>query len=237
MTTFCETSVAALTINTLEAIRTTRSNGTFIGPAGVGKTYAASHYVALNPDSAWMLTASAASGNAARHLFQRFCKLCKLSTSGSIADMQDRLFAYDFSGQVLIIDEAQNLNQQGIRELLYLNDHAYLSIVFCGNEEVIKRTHVDKGPLATIGSRIQYRTMLSLITPEDCDAIAMAFDVSDPAALTLLRGIGAQSQARGLTFVLEAARLLAGPGKQIERPHLRTIIDQFPQYRPALTKR
>jgi DNA transposition AAA+ family ATPase len=236
MTNFCETSIASIMFDTIDIVRRSNINAAIIGPPGIGKTFTASHYVANN-SGAYLLTATAASGNAARHLFKAFCEKVEFSSSGSIADIQNRLFNYDFSGRVLIVDEAQNLNLQGIRELLYLNDEAKLSIVFCGNDEVIKRTHVDQGPLATIGSRIYCRKQLSLITTDDAAAIAKAFGVDDDDATALCRAIGARSQARGLTFVLKSARNLAGECKPLKAAHIESIIREYPQYRPALAKR
>lgn len=237
MTEFCQTTVAETIYNTLDAIRELGQNATFLGKAGVGKSFAISHYVADNPGQAWMLTATDASGGSARHLFRTFCKFLDISASGSIAEIQDRIFAYELRGSVLIIDEAQNLNAQGIRELLYLNSGSNLAIAFCGNYQVIKNAHVDEGPLDVIGSRIQFREKFTQITANDAETIAGTFGVTDPDSVTLLRGVGAKSQARGLNFVLTIARKIAGIGEPITLAHLKTVLDKFPQHKPALPDR
>jgi DNA transposition AAA+ family ATPase len=129
-----------------------------------------------------MLTASPLSGNAARRIFRQFSELAlgEYSTRGtSLHDIETRLYSYEFAGHALIIDEAQNLNLQTIRHLLYLNDHAGLSMVFCGNQEVLTRATVDKGPFAQIGSRIGFRKELRTLAPDDADAITNTFGV-DP---------------------------------------------------------
>ncbi|MFL9828980.1 AAA family ATPase [Rhodoplanes sp. SY1] len=142
MSQFCETSVTTTVFGMLDAARLKMKCGVLIGPSGVGKTFACTHYVAQNRGDAWILTATSASGNAAQNLFRKFCRLVsddydsefRIAESGSIAEIQDRLRAYNFAGRLLVIDEAQNLSAQGIRELLTLNDSSDLSVIFCGNE-------------------------------------------------------------------------------------------------------
>jgi hypothetical protein len=36
---------------------------------------------------------------------------------------------------------------------------------------------------------------------------------------------------------LEAARAIVGSGKTIKAPHIRSVFDEFPQYRPDRAKR
>lgn len=228
---FCNTTVANVISNTIEQARLLGANAAVDGPAGIGKTFALSRHN-RSVDGTAMLTATAASGNAARNLFSSLCATLHLRTNGSIADMQHSLFSYDRPGFVVIVDEAQNLNLQSIRELLTLYDRSHMTVVFCGNADVIKKTRVDKGPLATIGSRIHIRRTLTGIVAEDVDAICGTFDVEGGEALALMRRVGRHSQARGVSFILRAARELAD-GKAIKAAHIKQIINEFPQYRPA----
>lgn len=233
---FCETTIAKAISATINSARQLGFNAAVVGPAGVGKTCSLSHYVG-STDGAYLFTTSAGTGNATRHLFRRLSEALQIGGGDSIAQIQRRLFNYDLRGRVLIIDEAQNLNLQGIRELLYLNDHAQMSVVFCGNQEVLRRASVDTGPFAQVGSRIPFRKEVEAIDPADADAITNSYGVEGLDAYELMRGVAARHHARGVAFVLQAARALVGNGKAIKSAHIKEAFLQFPQYRPVLSKR
>lgn len=233
---FCETTIAKSIRTTVNHVRQLGFNAVIIGPPGVGKTLSLKHYAA-GFAGAYMFTASASIGKAARLIFRQLCDALRVGDGGGFADIQQRLFKYDLSGRAIIIDEAQNLNLQGIRELLYLSDLARMSVVFCGNEQVLKRATVNTGPFAQIGSRIPYRTELPSLQPEDADVIANSFGVEGVDAYALMRAVAEHHQARGVSCVLQAARVLVGSGKVIKAAHIREIFDRFPQYRPVQRKR
>lgn len=233
---FCETTIAKNIRATITHVRQLGFNAALVGPPGVGKTFGLSHYTASVPGT-FMFTTSGGIGKASQLIFRQLCEALSESESGGIADIQRRLLKYDLSGRAIIIDEAQNLNLQGMRELLYLNDLAGMSVVFCGNDQVLKRATVDTGPFAQIGSRVQYRTELPALAPEDADAITNIFGVEGMDAYELMRAVAERHHARGVSNVLRAARLLVGPGKAIKAEHIRKIFDGFPQYRPVQPKR
>lgn len=235
---FCETTIARTIRATLGTVRQLGSNAAMVGPAGVGKTFSLEHYAA---DSAhtYMLTASPLSGHAARQLFRQLgdIVLGPHSIRGtSLLDIENHLYDFPFRGHVLIVDEAQNLNLQAIRHILYLNDHAKLSVVLCGNQEVLRRASVDTGPFAQVGSRIGFRKVLEALDDADADAISNTFGVEGMDAYEMMRGVAARHHARGVAFVLTVARELAGK-KTIKAAHIRDVFNEFPQYRPALAKR
>jgi DNA transposition AAA+ family ATPase len=236
---FCETTIARTIRTTLNSVRHLSSNAAMVGPAGVGKTFSLEHY-ATTVSQTYMLTAGPLSGNAALRLFRQLGEtlLGEYAIRGSsLFDIEQRLYRFDFHGHVLIVDEAQNLNLQAIRHLLTLNDHAGLSVVFCGNEEVLNRTTVDKGPFAQIGSRVYFRKRLEAIDDTDADAITNTFGVEGLDAYELMRGVAARHHARGVAFVLRSARELAGKGKTIKAAHIREVFAEFPQYRPLAARR
>lgn len=233
---FCETTIAKAVRNTIVQARQLGFNAALVGPPGIGKSWACSQYAKAAPGT-YMFTASASTGRAAKLIFEQLCAHFDVSGGGGFAAIQQRLFHYDLSGRVVIIDEAQNLNLQGIRELLYLSDLAHMSVVFCGNPEVLKRASVDTGSFAQIGSRIPFRTELPSLQPEDADKITNTFGVEGQDAYALMRGIASRHHARGVSFVLAAARALAGPDRTIKAADIRDVLERFPQYRPAPTKR
>lgn len=235
---FCETTVAKTIRATIAMSRAIGANAALVGPPGIGKTFSLSHYASEVPHT-YMLTASPLSGNAARHLFRQLGNMLDPYRSihgTSLIDLERWLYEFDLRGYALIVDEAQNLNLQTIRHLLYLNDQAGMSLVFCGNDVVLNRTTVDTGPFAQVGSRVSYRRTLKAIQPADAEAITNTFGVEGLDAYALMRDAGERHHARGIVAVLQAARLLVGDGKTIKASHIRDVLNDLPQYRPAPAK-
>lgn len=230
-----ETSIKALVYQTIKTARSRCWNAAIVGAAGVGKTRAIAAYTESHPGTG-LLTASDALGRAPRDLWSQISNELVGSSGGTTAQIQHDLFAYDFKNVALIIDEAQNLPPAQLREILHLNDRAKLTIIYCGNWEVLKRANTRKGAWEQIVSRIDpLFEVVDGILDEDADAIASAFGVSDACAFPLLRGIGQKHHARGIVHVLEVARDRAGVGKTINAAHVREAIALFPQYRTAVT--
>lgn len=180
-----------------------------------------------------MFTATAVTGNALRDLFREIADLIGIYVSGSIADMQRQMLRYDFSGRVLIIDEAQNLKLQAFRELLNLWDFTGLCLIFAGNEEVLRRVRTDKGAFAQISRRVKLRSELNSITDDDADRVASLYGVNTADSLKLVRAVGASFQTDGVATVLQIAKRSAGE-KPIRAVDIRTACEALPHYRSAL---
>lgn len=229
---FVKTTIARRVFGVIELARSRGDNAAIVGEPGVGKTRAIGAYVA-NHDGAYLLTVNAVTGNALRDLLREISDLMGIHARGSIADIQRNMFLYDLSARVLIIDEAQNLKLQALRELLNLRDHAGMPIVFCGNSEVLRRVNVDTGPFAQISDRIGLREKIDTIPGEDADALASSLGVEGMDAFQIARAIGTRFRARALVRVLKDAREEAG-AKTIKADHIRRAIELYPQYRSAL---
>jgi DNA transposition AAA+ family ATPase len=137
------------------------------------------------------------------------------------------MMRYDLSGRVLIIDEAQNLKLQAFRELLHLHDFSSISLIFSGNDEVLKRVNTDKGVFAQINRRVPIRAEVNSILDEDTDRIANAFAVEGMDAYKMLRPIGRAYHTDGVVSILEIARRFAGE-KAIKLDHIRRACEPFP---------
>jgi DNA transposition AAA+ family ATPase len=229
---FVETSVSRYVFQTIDTAREINKNGAIVGQPGVGKSRALHAYVQAH-DGVYFMTVTAVTGNALRDLFRDLGELFGIYTSGSIANMQRQMFQYDFSGRVFIIDEAQNLKLQAFRELLHLHDFTGLCLIFCGNEEVLKRVKTDKGAFAQISRRVPIRAEINCILDEDADRIASTLGAEGMDAHKLLRAIGAVYHADGVVSVLEIARRLCS-GKTIKATDIRRACDVLPHYRNAL---
>lgn len=230
---FVETSVWRAISRTIDLARELQKNAAIVGRPGVGKSHALHEYRNRSEGAVVLMTATAVSGNALRDLLAELGELLGLYLTGSIASMQRQMHAYDLSHRVLIIDEAQNLKLQAFRELLHLHDFTGLCLIFCGNDEVLKRVNTDKGAFAQINRRVPIRAEVNSILDDDTDALASAFGVEGMDALKMLRAIGRAYHTDGVVSVLEIAHRFAG-GKTIKAEHIRRACEPFPQYRSAL---
>jgi len=244
---FVETSVSRDIFQTIDLARELRKNAAIVGRPGVGKTRALRAYVqqaTVEAPSLWhhgterinhahLMTATAISGNTLSELLCEISEMLGLHTSGSIANVQRQIHKYNLSHKVLIIDESQNLNLRSFRELLNLYDFTGLCVIFCGNEEVLKRVNTDKGAFAQISRRVPFRAEVNSILDEDTDRIASAFGVEGMDAHRLMRAIGRAFHADGVVTILEIAHRFAS-GKTIRAEHVRRACEPFPQYRTAL---
>jgi DNA transposition AAA+ family ATPase len=229
---FIETTIARRVFGTIHMARSRDENAAIVGEPGVGKTRAINAYAESNAGT-YLMTVNAVTGNALRDLLREVSALLGIHARGSIADIQRTMLQYDLSGRVLIIDEAQNLKLQALRELLNLHDDAGMTIIFCGNSDVLRRVNVDTGPFAQISDRIGLRERIDSIPGEDADAITNSFGVEGMDAYALARSIGTRFRARALVRVLNGAREQAG-AKIIKADHIRSAVELYPQYRSAL---
>lgn len=230
---FVETSVSRDIFHTINLARELKKNASIVGRPGVGKSRTLKAYAADERNAASLMTATAVSGNALRDLLRELAELLGIYATGSIANMQRQMFQYNFSGAVCIIDEAQNLKLQAFRELLHLHDNTGLCLIFCGNEEVLKRVNTDKGAFAQISRRVPIRAEVNSILDEDTDRLANAFGVEGMDAHKILRAIGATYHTDGVVSVLEIAQRFAG-SKTIRAEHVRCACEPFPHYRSTL---
>lgn len=232
-TPFVETSVSRDIFKTIDLARELNKNAAIVGRPGVGKTRALYAYAVKCQGSAYLMTSTAVTGNALRDLFRELADVLGIPTSGSIANMQRQMLQYDLSGRVLIIDEAQNLKLQAFRELLHLHDFTDLCLVFCGNDEVLKRVNTNKGAFAQISRRVPLRAEVNSILDEDADRLANAFGVEGMEAYKMMRAIGGAYHTDGIVSVLEIARRFAGT-KTIKAEHIRHACEPLPHYGAAV---
>lgn len=233
---FVETTVARRIFSIINLAKSSGECAAIIGEPGVGKTRTINEYKASNTDTA-LITVTGITGNAFRELLHELADVLGIYASGSIANIQRQMFCYDLSGRVLIIDEAQNLKLQAMRGLQELHYSAGLTVIFCGNRDVLRRVSVENGPLAQISDRIGFREQIDCIPAEDADAITNGFGVEGLDAYKLARAIGIRFRARALVRVLTAARMQAGDTKTVKAEHIRNAIELFPQYKAALSPR
>jgi hypothetical protein len=229
---FVETAISQLIFDVIEDARENNICAAVVGSPGVGKTMALGAYAKKH--RAPFITATAVLSGSLLALFRHVSAELGHYPEKGLSDLQQRLFAYDFANTVLLIDEAQNLPLKAVRELLYLWDETRLPIIFCGNQEVLKRVNVDHGAFAQISRRIPRREQIAGILDSDSDVITNTFGVEGVDCYAVMRQIGAKFHADGIVNVLTRARKIAAPRNVIRLHDIRDALEMLPSYKSAL---
>jgi hypothetical protein len=138
-----------------------------------------------------------------------------------------------------MVDEAQNLDLEALRTLLFLNDEFRLPVIIAGNHQVLKQRRTKTSPFETTNGRLFYRVALDDVTREDVVAFAVEYDVVGKDAQELLVRFGVASSLREVAAVLDEARALAGARKPIHLTELHDAISflRGPEAIRSLSKR
>lgn len=230
---FVETEVSRLIFDVIEDARENRICAAVVGNPGVGKTMALEAYSERHL-GARLVTATAVIAGSLLALFKHVSYELGVYPEKGLYDLQQRLFACDLSGAILLIDEAQNLSLKALRELLYLWEKAGLPIVFCGNAEVLKRVNVDFGAFAQISRRVPRREEIKGILDADADAITNTFGVEGLDCYAIMRKIGARFHADGVVQLLSRARKISASDKVIKLHDIYDALELMPAMKAAL---
>lgn len=124
---------------------------------------------------------------------------------------------------LLIIDEAQNLEDEAIDQLRYFSDEFDCGVVLVGNSEIYDRIRPTKGKsYAQARSRFAKTLKRKRPYPEDIKTLINAWGVEDPEAIKRLTGMGQKPGAlRNITETMELASMVAaGDGVKVGLPHI-----------------
>ncbi len=237
MNQLVETSVFRRIRTIIDLAVDTGHNVAIIGSAGVGKTTALHAYTSDYIRVAH-ITMTKVISRSMRELLSIICEKVEIRTwdRESIYDMQHSLRRYHLGDWIVVIDEAQMLPLDHLKQLLDFSptDNGSLRFVFCGNEEVLKQINLERGALTQIGRRIKLRDTIAGIEDEDSDALTNFFGAD---AHETMRAIGRRFHTDGIVAVLSLARRFAR-GEAIKQGHVLDALDVLTQYRVALeTKR
>lgn len=232
------TSVSAVITEVIDRCLSFAENGLVIGSPGVGKTRALQEAVRrsdarLGPDVA-LITVTAVTGSSVKALLEDVCAIVGIAPSAVIADMQRRLFRQVDFAPLLLFDEAQNLSNKAVRELLFVSEQANIPMVFCGNAETLKLVNTKQAAIQQIDRRLPIREEITCILDADVDLIASHFRVEGEAALQLCRRIGSARHADGIAKVLAFARENLAPEDPIRRDHIEAALQLHPHFSRGL---
>lgn len=130
-------------------------------------------------------------------------------------------------GALLIVDEAQHLNDEAVNQLRHFVDVYKCGVAIVGNAEVYGRFRKDRekanGPsYAQLKSRIGKRLQRTKPYAEDLNTFIAAWNVTDPDAVKLLVGIGMKGGAfRQIDKTMKLATMYAmGKGEPVGYAHV-----------------
>lgn len=197
--------------------------------AGVGKTMTARNYVATRPHA---YIATMRPSTAARHAMLQELALTLDVFERNPARLDRAIGAkLKRNGRhtLLILDEAQNLSDEAVNQLRYLNDEFGCGIALLGNEAVYRRfgtmLHDDKhdDASAQIQRRIGLRILQRQAIAGDVDAFLDGWSIDDAECRRLGHAIARKPGALGqLDKVLRLAHMIAvGAGEKLSAIHIR----------------
>src|SRR5690606_1397738 len=79
-----------------------------------------------------------------------------------------------------------------------------------GNGETLFQRREDQKAMKQIEDRIDYTVEVGGMTAEDCELIAVAYNVKGNGAFSAVRNFGLQTNVRQLVRLIEHAQMLAG---------------------------
>lgn len=188
------------------------------GAAGLGKTTAAVHYAASNPN-AWVVSMSPDCAGVVPALEEVASAIGMHDLPGGAARLRRAIVSrLRGTAGLLIVDEAQHLSIKALECLRAVYDRTWegesagAGLVLCGNETVYGRLTGGKRAehFAQLFSRIGKRLKLTTSAAGDVAAIVDHFAIDDAETRSLLAGIADRPGAlRGMVKTLRLASLYA----------------------------
>lgn len=196
--------------------------------AGMGKTMACRHFAATRPH-VFMVTVSPHTKTVHGMLTDLAQELdVMVHNPARLTRAIGKRLERSGDGTLLIVDEAQNLNDDAVNQLRHFVDIHRCGVALVGNTEIygrFARNRDDKrdGPsYAQIKRRIGKRLLRSKPTIEDLRMFIGAWGVTDPDAIKFLIGVGNKGGALGqIDKTVKLASMAAtGMGETISLKHL-----------------
>ncbi len=199
--------------------------------AGLGKSTTADRFLKDNSGS-YMATMTPSTSGIMPMQQKVLRSLGEKHVIGSPAALTEMICEklYNRKNATLIVDEAQHLSIKALDELRSIYDATGAGLVLMGNERV--QQSIDgvsrAADFAQLFSRIGLRLVRQRAVAGDAEALAAAWNISDPAMVNFIREmVGKPGALRGATFVLEVAHMLAvAQNSQVTIKHLRNAWQQ-----------
>lgn len=160
--------------------------------------------------------------------------LYALHRRSSIYDIHNELYgklpgfgaANGGNPQLLIIDECQSLDNAAMREVLTLQEHSGISVVFSGNDQRLAQTKSHDSAIGQISRRIDWRIRLGKPSKEDCEAFCAEYNVAFDQVSTIIK-IGQNTSIDTIVKIITRARVFSGAVGPVKREHLQPAISSI----------
>lgn len=129
-----------------------------------------------------------------------------------------------FNFSCLIVDEIQNTDAAGIRDLLSLNERAFLPLVLVGNEDALKSPKGKSAAWEQIFDRVTKIVELEATLAEDAEAIARAWGANLKDTLKVVLAFAETHSLRRVVQLLKTARALAEGGGDLTVNHIEVAL-------------
>ncbi|KQZ87229.1 DNA transposition protein [Mesorhizobium sp. Root157] len=196
--------------------------------AGMGKTMTCKHFAATRPH-VYMVTMSPHTKTVHGMLTDLAQELdVMVHNPARLTRAIGKRLERSGDGTLLIVDEAQNLNDDAVNQLRHFVDIHRCGVALVGNTEIYGRFSKNRddkrdGPsYAQIKRRIGKRLLRNKPYMDDLRTFISAWGVSDPDAVKFLIGVGNKGGALGqIDKTVKLASMLAtGCGEPISLKHL-----------------
>jgi DNA transposition AAA+ family ATPase len=204
------------------------------GQPGLGKSAACRQY-AIDNNRVWLATMDKTINSVPAMLGEILAAMGESSFRGIPRDLHRKIVSKAIEAKgLIIVDEAQHLNDASIEALRAINDTTRqhgkgVGIAIVGNDGVYARVGSTgtKAEFAQVSSRFAHRTWLQEPDPRDVVAISQAIadanrEIIGKAELDFLKGVAARPGGlRNVEMTFESALLLAiGTNQPLALEHL-----------------
>lgn len=223
---YCRTPAATDILRVIEYAIELGCIGTVVGAPGVGKTTALRAYAETRKGAVYCVMNPANSSMPS--MLKLVCEALGAPTPGHTNGLHRVVCsALGWNGvEVLLIDEAQHLDDRNLDELRCIHDESGVAMVFAGNESLRSRFNKSQAAsFAQFTSRVGPRVDLEMSTAADVAALARYAGAHDPKAIAYLeRWNGGTAGLRHVATLLRLGRGIAGDG-DIRLAHLKQAAE------------
>lgn len=229
MRRYIDTPTARIVRDNVQWAAKVSNNLLITGPAGIGKT-AALNEVLRQDKRAVLITitpAQRAIGPVLSMVTEGFGYSSHSLSISALHGLLSECLPYEAAaGRHLMVDEAQLLPADAMRQLLTYSDRTDwpLTIVFAGNEHALKRTRANAAGYDQIRSRIGKHVQIKGISSGDIEGFCIDWDVEARDAYALMHAFGASRNCREVDKLLSEARRLTGSAGSIKAAAIRDAI-------------